>query len=211
MQKVSQKNTLIEQPNQIKAGQTISFFTANNDHVIGEVLEVMNDRMVVLTKEPEMLGSFLFDQIVWPIGHTETVVEDVPTDWDLTVNTPCLNDFVLDKHGKTTVDTEFARCVMHDYIDRLSHEDLAQVLCETQGALEAKVVDGNIVLQFTVPHFEVHGDILECVNEYDDAVTLCVNANDDTISVDGENVSSPVSLLERLADFLGFTVAKKQQ
>jgi hypothetical protein len=222
MQTVTQKCSFIESSGDLEVGQTITFFTANGDQIIGEILEVLDDRMVVVNKEQETLTTFLFDQIVWPIGCTKTVVEDTPTDWSNIPDAPTKHhvpdaptkhhwnsNVCIDEQGVSVVDIATARNLMHDYIDQLPSDDLAQVLCETQQALEAGVTEDNIILQFAVPHFEVHGDSVECVNWCDDAVELRVNANNNTISVEGEDVDSPVSLLEILADFLGFTVAKK--
>jgi len=109
-----------------------------------------------------------------------------------------------------------ARQRLHDQIDTLNGEDLAEVLAEVEGEDRGcfDAANGQVVVERDVPipycKLNMFGDIVgvEWVNEDGEGMTTVTSSHDDlnvTIELDGE-VTNAEDVVRKLAQHFGLTV-----
>ena len=187
-----------------KVGQRLSFFyyggSNPGDKRLVDVTEVLSDRIIGTDVDKDNIRSFVFDkasciQIVTP---TEKV--------------GALDENQRPRIRRTQMSFEDARVHLHNQIDSLTGEDLAQVLAEIDGH-DAHSFDsdtGSVVMETMVlePYCQpVASGGTNWVNEDGDFLHVIhiATANKALTEVDGEDVS-PEECVKKIAEHLGLTI-----
>lgn len=98
-----------------------------------------------------------------------------------------------------------ARQRLHEQIDNLNGEDLAEVLAEVDGEDRGRFDNGRVILErdVFVPHYKVTDDGIEFVNE--DGIAVLLHVDGDNVLVDGDELSVN-QIICCLGNHLGLTV-----
>ena len=179
-----------------QVGQTLQFtyFGGSNPGAqrLVKVEEVRDDRIVGVDLDKDALRIFLADK-----AAGITVMQPQPQ----TTKPAQLK-------GKL-FSTNSARNALHEYIETLEGQDLADVLCECQGGIEAVCDDcGNIVIQHE-PDARLNVTEAQFTIFNDDDVEMVIGRKhyDDTLVVDGHDVDDPYEFARLLCEHLGLTIA----
>ncbi|MCK9351114.1 MAG: hypothetical protein M0P44_07850 [Clostridiales bacterium] len=179
-----------------QVGQTIEFtyFGGSNPGVqrLVKVEEVRDDRIVGVDLDKDALRIFLADKAAGITVMQPTTKAPEPAQLKGKLFTP-----------------NTARNALHEYIDTLEGQDLADVLCECQGGMNAVCDDcGNIVIQHAPPTLETTEEGFTIYNDEGAAMYVGRAPHDDkVVVVDDEQVNDPYDLAHRLCKHLGLTIA----
>jgi hypothetical protein len=215
-----------------QVGQRLSFSYYGGEHPGTtrevDVLEVRDDRIVGTDVDKQETRQYLFDKaaiirVITPIAKVDALVADLDDSY-LDDNQPVAAEEVQSppttRVRSTRISFPEARRLLHQQIDTLDGEDLAEVLAEVQGE-DRSLFDadnGAVVLEkdILVPHCEVndhaHRDAagIDWVNE--DGVRLTTTFLHDGSRVvlyqgNDDNEITAENLITAIAQHLGLTIS----
>ena len=214
-----------------KVGQRLSFAyyggeTPGRTRQV-DVTEVLDDRIVGTDVEKRETRQYMFDKAAVVVVVHEPVAMVAALEADLDENQPIAAEAACDvtvepipttRVRRTPLSFPAARDLLHQQIDALNGDDLAEVLGEIQGDDRAKfdAANGQVVLERDVvlPHCVVNDNAhtgaagIDWVNEDGERITTTFLHDGDTVRLhSGSTEVSAESLVTEIAQHLGLTIS----
>ncbi len=192
-----------------------------------DVEEVLDDRILGTDVAKNETRQYMFDKAAIVIVIHEPIAMVAALEADLDENQPIAAEAACDvevdappttRVRRTPLSFPAARDLLHQQIDALNGDDLAEVLGEIQGDDRARFDEssGQVILErdMVIPHCVVNNDAhrgaagIAWVNENGERLTTTFFHDDDHVRLYiGDNEVTAENLVREIAQHLGLTIS----